>query len=43
MLILMILSQLSKTDSGIKVTTDHGEEIVVDVVLFATGECHLYY
>ena len=29
--------QLSKTDDGIKVRTDHGEELFADVVLFATG------
>nr|GFB51431.1 glutathione reductase, chloroplastic [Tanacetum cinerariifolium] len=28
---------LVKTDDGIKVTTDHGEELMADVVLFATG------
>ena len=27
-----------KTDGGIKVVTDHGEEIETDVVLFATGK-----
>ncbi|GKE35440.1 hypothetical protein Tco_1454762, partial [Tanacetum coccineum] len=26
-----------KTDDGIKVTTDHGEELMADVVLFATA------
>ncbi|GKF50542.1 hypothetical protein Tco_0147009, partial [Tanacetum coccineum] len=26
-----------KTNDGIKVTTDHGEELMADVVLFATG------
>ena len=31
------LTQLIKTDDGIKVTTDHGEELMADVVLFATG------
>ncbi|GJW58020.1 glutathione reductase, cytosolic [Tanacetum coccineum] len=38
---------LVKTDDGIKVTTDHGEELMADVVLFATifiiialFECH---
>ncbi|KAM7257622.1 hypothetical protein ACFE04_013363 [Oxalis oulophora] len=31
------LTELVKTDAGIKVTTSHGEEIVADVVLFATG------
>ncbi|OIW21762.1 hypothetical protein TanjilG_09184 [Lupinus angustifolius] len=31
------LTQLIKTDDGIKVITDHGEELVADVVLFATG------
>ncbi|GKE13582.1 glutathione reductase, cytosolic, partial [Tanacetum coccineum] len=30
------LTQLGKTDDGIKVTTDHGEELMADVVLFAT-------
>ncbi|KAH6809123.1 glutathione-disulfide reductase [Perilla frutescens var. frutescens] len=31
------LTELVKTAQGIKVRTDHGEEIVADVVLFATG------
>ncbi|CAL4885940.1 unnamed protein product [Urochloa decumbens] len=31
------LSELSKTDDGIKVVTDKGEELIADVVLFATG------
>lgn len=31
------MMQLSKTEGGVKVLTDHGEEIVADVVLFATG------
>ncbi|KAH1097533.1 hypothetical protein J1N35_014454 [Gossypium stocksii] len=31
------LTELIKTDNGIKVTTDHGEELTADVVLFATG------
>ncbi|XP_052190162.1 glutathione reductase, chloroplastic-like [Diospyros lotus] len=31
------LTKLVKTAEGIKVLTDHGEEIVADVVLFATG------
>ncbi|KAI3743125.1 hypothetical protein L1987_60828 [Smallanthus sonchifolius] len=31
------LTQLVKTEDGIKVTTDHGEELMADVVLFATG------
>ncbi|CAA0839992.1 Glutathione reductase- cytosolic [Striga hermonthica] len=31
------LTELVKTEHGIKVRTDHGEEIVADVVLFATG------
>ncbi|KAK3015148.1 hypothetical protein RJ639_005928 [Escallonia herrerae] len=31
------LSELVKTEDGIKVRTDHGEELVVDAVLFATG------
>lgn len=26
-----------KTDGGVKVRTDHGEEIEADAVLFATG------
>ncbi|GKD39990.1 glutathione reductase, cytosolic, partial [Tanacetum coccineum] len=30
-------NKLVKTDDGIKVTTDHGEELMADVVLFATG------
>lgn len=31
------LSELIKTEDGIKVITDHGEELIADVVLFATG------
>ncbi|PIN17710.1 Pyridine nucleotide-disulfide oxidoreductase [Handroanthus impetiginosus] len=31
------LTELVKTEDGIKVRTDHGEEIIADVVLFATG------
>lgn len=31
------LSQLIKTEDGVKAITDHGEELVADVVLFATG------
>lgn len=31
------LTELVKTDDGIKVRTDHGEELLADVVLFATG------
>ncbi|KAI4338297.1 hypothetical protein L6164_016639 [Bauhinia variegata] len=31
------LTEFTKTDNGIKVMTDHGEELVADVVLFATG------
>ncbi|KAK8681219.1 hypothetical protein V6N13_053626 [Hibiscus sabdariffa] len=31
------LTELIKTDNGIKVITDHGEELLADVVLFATG------
>ncbi|KAA8548432.1 hypothetical protein F0562_000116 [Nyssa sinensis] len=31
------LSELVKTENGIKVLTDHGEELMADVVLFATG------
>ncbi|CAI9293803.1 unnamed protein product [Lactuca saligna] len=31
------ITQLVKTEDGIKVTTDHGEELMADVVLFATG------
>ncbi|MFS7999298.1 putative glutathione-disulfide reductase [Helianthus anomalus] len=31
------LTQLVKTTDGIKVTTDYGEELMADVVLFATG------
>ena len=30
-------SQLIKSENGIKVITDHGEELLADVVLFATG------
>ncbi|KAM7488739.1 hypothetical protein LguiB_026223 [Lonicera macranthoides] len=32
------LSELVKTDDGIKVRTDHGEEMMADVVLFATDD-----
>jgi len=31
------LTELIKTEDGIKVRTDHGEELVADVVLFAAG------
>ncbi|MED6132542.1 hypothetical protein PIB30_019868 [Stylosanthes scabra] len=31
------LTQLIKTEDGIKAVTDHGEELMADVVLFATG------
>ncbi|CAN1334614.1 Glutathione reductase, cytosolic [Linum perenne] len=31
------LTELIKTEDGIKVLTDHGEELVADVVLFAAG------
>ncbi|CDO99441.1 unnamed protein product [Coffea canephora] len=31
------LTELVKTEEGIKVRTDHGEELIADVVLFATG------
>ncbi|KAJ4722958.1 Glutathione reductase [Melia azedarach] len=31
------ITELIKSDKGIKVITDHGEELVADVVLFATG------
>ncbi|KAL7124229.1 hypothetical protein ABFS83_14G034500 [Erythranthe nasuta] len=31
------LTELTKTEGGIKVRTDHGQEITADVVLFATG------
>lgn len=31
------LTELVKTEDGIKVCTDHGEELLADVVLFATG------
>ncbi|KAH9610236.1 hypothetical protein KSS87_020480 [Heliosperma pusillum] len=31
------LTEVVKTDNGVKVRTDHGEEIEADVVLFATG------
>ena len=34
---ILLLIQLIKTDDGIKVITDHGEELIADVVLFATG------
>lgn len=36
-LIFSPLIQVTKTENGVKVTTDHGEEIFADVVLFATG------
>lgn len=29
--------QVIKTENGVKVITDHGEELVGDVILFATG------
>ncbi|GLU08722.1 hypothetical protein SLE2022_256180 [Rubroshorea leprosula] len=31
------LSEIIETEDGIKAVTDHGEELVADVVLFATG------
>ncbi|XP_059632188.1 glutathione reductase, chloroplastic [Cornus florida] len=31
------LTELVKTENGIKVVTDHGEELMADAVLFATG------
>ncbi|KAI3932801.1 hypothetical protein MKX01_031783 [Papaver californicum] len=31
------LTELIKTEDGIKVITDHGKELIADVVLFATG------
>jgi glutathione reductase (NADPH) len=31
------VNQLSKTADGIKVVTDKGDELIADVVLFATG------
>ncbi|KAL2518646.1 Glutathione reductase [Abeliophyllum distichum] len=31
------LTELVRTEDGIKVRTDHGEELMADVVLFATG------
>ena len=31
------LTELIKTENGIKVITDHGEELLADAVLFATG------
>ncbi|MCL7037154.1 hypothetical protein MKW94_027287 [Papaver nudicaule] len=31
------LTELVKTEDGIKVITDHGKELIADVVLFATG------
>jgi thioredoxin reductase len=30
--------QIEKVEGGIKVTTDKGDEIITDVVMFATGE-----
>lgn len=38
MLIAISNLQLIKSEESIKVITDHGEEIVADVVLFATGK-----
>lgn len=32
-----MVMQLVRTENGIKVCTDHGEELIADVVLFATG------
>ncbi|MQM13424.1 hypothetical protein Taro_046352 [Colocasia esculenta] len=32
------LSELNKTEDGIRVLTDKGEELIADVVLFATGK-----
>nr|CAN74593.1 hypothetical protein VITISV_003099 [Vitis vinifera] len=37
------LSELVKTEDGIKVITDHGEELTADVVLFATGKSIPYF
>lgn len=31
------LTELTKTEEGIKIYTDHKEELLADVVLFATG------
>ncbi|CAK9173801.1 unnamed protein product [Ilex paraguariensis] len=31
------LTELVKTEDGVKALTDHGEELIADVVLFATG------
>lgn len=39
---LSTLLQLVKTDNGIKVRTDHGEEIMADAVLFATGNAIIF-
>jgi hypothetical protein len=33
--------QLEKVEGGIKVTTDKGDEIITDAVMFATGELQL--
>ncbi len=33
--------QLEKVEGGIKVTTDKGNEIIADAVMFATGEMQL--
>lgn len=33
--------QLEKVEGGIKVTTDKGNEIITDAVMFATGEMQL--
>lgn len=35
--------QLVKTEDGIKVITDHGEELIADVVLFATGKLKMFW
>ncbi|KAI4965420.1 hypothetical protein ZWY2020_054602 [Hordeum vulgare] len=35
------LTELSKTADGIKVVTDKGDELIADVVLFATGNYHI--
>lgn len=35
---IIFIVQLIKTEDGIKVITDHGEELIADAVLFATGK-----
>lgn len=39
-----LVTQLEKTEDGIRARTDHGEDLLADVVLFATGNSlpHVY-